>query len=144
MSRRRLQFFLRNKSPFWFLGSFLVLGIIAVLIASDYDGDNLEDTWEAQYGYSTNGYAYSNMIIWAQMDHSSQTNVIDRSLNQFTGIVTNFSSYVPGLYSNALSIAAKTTVSFPATQPTFNLVKFFCVCKLVEWSMSWDDLLRLI
>ena len=86
--------------------------LAGLAFAIDFDNDGLPDEWEIAYGYSTNGYAFSNLVIWAQMDQSGGS-VTDRSLNNLNGTIHQFSDYVPGLFSNALSFSSNTWVGFP-------------------------------
>src|SRR5262245_58235304 len=60
--------------------------------AADFDNDGLPDDWQAQYGFSTNGYASTNLVGWWQMNDGSKTNVVDRSGRSLTGMLTNFSA----------------------------------------------------
>jgi len=99
---------------------FLVLSAALLALrlhAADFDKDGLEDSWQAQYGFATNGFASTNLVGWWQMDDGSKTNVLDRSGRNLTGKLTNFvaAPFVPGLYNSALSFSANSHVVFPTT-----------------------------
>jgi hypothetical protein len=107
------------------LKGFLLFAIASVCFAmtmtfaADYDADQIDDAYAASYGYSTNGYQFTNMVLWVQMDNTA-SNVVDRSVNNLTGSVSNFIGYIPGLYSNAFSFNSNTYVLFPTNGGVFN------------------------
>ena len=105
--------------------SFLMLVLaVPVLLWADWQGDNLPDSWEAQYGLSTNVYDPADLVGWWQMEpNATNTNiVVDRWTNQINGNMTNFGSspYVSGLFSNALSFTTNSQVSFPTNIAALN------------------------
>src|SRR5882762_11461951 len=106
----------------------LALGLPSLLRALDGNGDNLDDTWEAQYGFTTNAYASTNLVGWWQLNGTNSTdNATDRSGNGITGTLSNFPSvaYGPGLYSNALYFTTNGTVGFPTTNSALNATNQF-------------------
>src|ERR1700690_2953196 len=69
----------------------LALAVPAILWAADLNGDNLDDTWEAQYGITTNAYASTNLVGWWQLNGTNNTdNAIDRSGNGINGTLSGF------------------------------------------------------
>jgi len=106
----------------------LTLGLPALLRAVDTNGDNLDDTWEAQYGFTTNAYASTNLVGWWQLNGTNSTdNATDRSGNGITGMLSGFPSvaYGTGLFSNALYFTTNGTVSFPTTNIVLNATNQF-------------------
>ncbi len=86
--------------------------------AADFDGDGLDDAWEAAHGFSTNGHASAHMLGWWQMDEAASEQVSDRSANHWMGTRFHFPSTasVPGLFSNALSFTESSCVRFSSNQ----------------------------
>jgi hypothetical protein len=92
-----------------------VFSLIALAIASDFDGDLVDDAYEKQYGISTNGFALSNLIEWFQFEGTnSVTNTVDRTTNAIQGTMTGFAApvYIPGIFNNALSFMPTSRVAF--------------------------------
>jgi hypothetical protein len=97
------------------LTGILIVAAPLILRAIDANGDNLDDTWEAQYGITTNAYASTNLVGWWQMEGTNAANpVIDRSTNGVTGTPTN-TVYGTGQFGNALYFSTNGSVAFPPT-----------------------------
>jgi len=94
----------------------LVLILPAILRAVDLNDDNLDDTWEAQYGITTNAYALTNLVGWWQMQPNSTNVMADSSTNHVSGTLISFPTnpYGAGLFSNALYFSASGQVNFPS------------------------------
>ncbi len=92
----------------------LALILPAMIWASDWEGDNLPDSWKAQYGLGTNVYDPSDLVAWWQMEPSSTNTVTDRWTNHIDGAMTGFSAnlYGAGLFSNSLSFTTNAEVNF--------------------------------
>jgi len=106
----------------------LALGLPSLLRALDTNGDNLDDTWETQYGITTGAYASTNLVGWWQLNGTNSTNpATDRSGNGITGTLSGFPSvaYGTGLFSNALYFTTNGTVSFPTTNSALNATNQF-------------------
>jgi len=98
-----------------------------VVIGADFDGDNLDDAWEAQYGFSTNAFANANLVAWWQADGLSGGRLPDRTINNIMGNLTNFSAspIVSGLFNNGLFFStANARVDLEATNNVLNLGSF--------------------
>ena len=107
------------------LTGILIVAAPLILRAIDANGDNLDDTWEAQYGITTNAYASTNMVGWWQMEGTNAADpVIDRSTNGVTGTPTN-TTYGAGLFGNALNFQTNGAVSFPTTNSVLNTTNGF-------------------
>jgi len=106
----------------------LAVGLPGLLRALDTNGDNLDDTWEAGYGFSTNAYASTNLVGWWQLNGTNSTDpAADRSGNGINGTLTNFPSvaYGAGLFSNALDLTTNGAVHFPTTNAALNATNQF-------------------
>jgi alpha-tubulin suppressor-like RCC1 family protein len=92
----------------------LAFALPTLLRAVDWNGDNLPDDWESQYGISTNAYDSTNLVGWWQMETNTNNLVLDRTTNQINGSLTNFATnpYVAGVFSNALAFTPTAQVSF--------------------------------
>jgi len=107
---------------------FLALTVPVLLWALDTNGDNLDDTWEAQYGITTNAYASTNLVGWWQLNGTNSTdNATDRSGNGITGTLSGFPSvaYGSGLFSNALYFTTNGMVTFPTTNSVLTATNQF-------------------
>jgi len=112
-----------------FATGFLLLALgFGLLKALDTNGDNLDDTWEAQYGITTNAYASTNLVGWWQLNGTNSTdNATDRAGNGINGTLSGFPSvaYGTGLFSNALYFTTNATVTFPTTNSVLNTTSQF-------------------
>lgn len=115
-----------------FLLCFALISVIAIR-AVDFNKDGLDDTWEAQYGFSTNAYALTNLVAWWQMDETNGTSASDRSSNNLPltvvegGSNTNLSYWTNGLFTNAVMmngtgryLQAETNAVYDLTDFTFS------------------------
>jgi hypothetical protein len=112
----------------WLLIFALAIIVPLALWAADNNGDNLDDTWEAQYGISTNAYDATNLVGWWQLNGTNNTDAaVDRSGNGLTGTLTNFptAAYGAGLFSNALVFPSSGAVGFPTTNSVLNVPNGF-------------------
>jgi hypothetical protein len=113
---------------FFTAGFFLLALGLGLLWALDTNGDNLDDTWEAQYGITTNAYASTNLVGWWQLNGTNNTdNATDRSGNGINGTLRGFPSvaYRQGLFSNALYFTTNASVSFPVTNSALSVTNQF-------------------
>jgi alpha-tubulin suppressor-like RCC1 family protein len=114
----------------WICAGALLLAVAVPLAvwATDFNGDNLDDAWEAQYGISTNAYDATNLVGWWQLNGTNNTDLaIDRSGNGINGTLSGFPTvaYGPGLFSNALYLTNNSSVTFPTTNSVLNLSNGF-------------------
>src|ERR1700677_641842 len=100
---------------FFGLGILLpAVALPALIWASDWEGDNLPDSWKAHYGLSTNVYDPADLVGWWQMEPHTNYLVLDRWTNEINGSLINFPTnpYVTGIFSNALAFPANAQVNF--------------------------------
>jgi hypothetical protein len=115
----------------FFIGlAVLTVGLVlpALLRAADLNGDNLDDSWESQYGITTNVYAATNLVGWWQLNGTNSTdNATDRSGNGITGTLSGFptNAYGAGLFSNALYFPSNAKVDFPTTNSVLKITNQF-------------------
>jgi hypothetical protein len=117
---QRIKKFVGAKSLAIFFAASFVFIALGLVVAADFDRDLIDDSYSISYGYSTNGYQFTNMVLWVQMDEG-QTNVVDRSQNNLSGATSNFLGYTVGLYSNAFRFDSNTYVLFPTNGGVFNV-----------------------
>jgi hypothetical protein len=113
---------------FFTAGFFLLALGLGLLWALDTNGDNLDDSWEAQYGITTNAYASTNLVGWWQLNGTNNTDkATDRSGNGINGTLRGFPSvaYRQGLFSNALYFTTNASVSFPTTNSALSVTNQF-------------------
>jgi len=107
---------------------FLAFSLPWLLRAADFNDDSLDDTWEAQYGFSTGAYAATNLVGWWQFQGTnSSDNASDSSGHGFNGTLSGFPTlaYGPGLFSNALNFTTNAAVTFPTTNSLLNATNQF-------------------
>lgn len=111
----------------WTLGA---LGVVLLgrLWAADFDRDGLADDWQSSHGLATNGYASANLVGWWQLDDATQRSVLDRTTNNLTGTLSNFSAFpfVPGLYSSGLQFSTNSFVGF-GNNPALSVTNGFTI-----------------
>jgi alpha-tubulin suppressor-like RCC1 family protein len=92
----------------------LAVALPALIWASDWEGDNLPDSWKAHYGLSTNVYDPADLVGWWQMEPNTNYLVLDRWTNEINGSLINFPTnpYVTGIFSNALAFPTNAQVNF--------------------------------
>jgi alpha-tubulin suppressor-like RCC1 family protein len=107
-----------KKGTVWQGMLWVALGLMMVAWTAtgvDFDGDGLDDGWEIEHGFSTNGYRHADLLGWWPMDALSETGLPDRASNNLVGTLRDFGStpLVPGLFSNALEFGSNAYVEFP-------------------------------
>jgi hypothetical protein len=124
----------------------LFLFSVGVLWALDFDVDLIEDSYQAQYGFSTNGYAATNLVGWWQADDDSQTNVVDRTTHGLTGTLTDFGSSpftTNGIFNKALVFSTNGLVTF-STNSTLGLPQGFTISAWIQLPSGTATATRLI
>jgi hypothetical protein len=124
----------------------LFLFSVGVLWALDFDVDLIEDSYQAQYGFSTNGYADTNLVGWWQADDDSQTNVVDRTTHGLTGTLTDFGSSpftTNGIFNKALVFSTNGLVTF-STNSTLGLPQGFTISAWIQLPSATATATRLI
>ncbi len=108
---------------------FLLAGLSSSLMAADFDADGLVDSWQIQYGFPTNGYESTNLVAWWQMDKTTSTNVADRTTNNVTGTLSNFTvfPFVTGLYSNAISFSSNSFANLSTNSGVLTITNHFTI-----------------
>jgi hypothetical protein len=91
-----------------FLGTIVSFGGSSSF-GADFDANGIDDTWEASYGFVTNGYASANLKVWSQFDDQDPAKVTNRVGS--SGGLTN-GVYSAGLFNNALLCSSATASTF--------------------------------
>ncbi len=99
------------------------------IYGADFDADGLVDSWQIQYGFPTNGYESTNLVAWWQMDKTTSTNVADRTTNNVTGTLSNFTvfPFVTGLYSNAISFSSNSFANLSTNSGVLTITNHFTI-----------------
>ncbi|MEZ5406208.1 MAG: LamG-like jellyroll fold domain-containing protein [Verrucomicrobiia bacterium] len=123
-------FFTKKKARKSFLSLQLILlaalSITFTLFAADFDKDQLPDEWEIEHGLSTNLNQNTNLVGWWQLNEIANQQILDRSLNQLNGSLTNNPALAAGLFDNALNFSPTSIVTI-ANQPALQLTNQFTI-----------------
>jgi hypothetical protein len=99
-SRNRRRISLAQTRYLAFLSALLLAVFSGLLVAfNDFDGDGLDDDWEAAYGFSTNAYSHLDLIGWWPLNETNGSIAPDRSTNNLPLTLVDSPAWVPGLFS---------------------------------------------